>query len=114
MSDFDYEIHDGTATIVKYVGAGEDVTVPDMIDGLPVTAIADYAFHNCTSLTHITLPNSITTIGDYALEGCTSLNHITLLNSSISIGHQAFFGCAGLLTIIRIGDDEIFDCPHWV
>ena len=35
--DFKYEIKDNEVVIYKYVGDQEEVTVPDSIDGLPVS-----------------------------------------------------------------------------
>ncbi len=37
------------------------------------------AFENCSSLTSVTIPNSVTTIGDYAFYDCSSLESITML-----------------------------------
>ena len=70
MNNFKYEIAHGKVTITGYTGLGEDVTVLDTMDGLPVTTIGDSAFQKCTGLTRITLPDSLTTIGDSAFEGC--------------------------------------------
>ena len=53
--------------------------------------IANGAFEGCTSLTSITLPDSVTSIGDSAFEGCTSLTSITLPDSVTSIGYNAFY-----------------------
>ncbi len=47
--DYLYETNNGTISITKYIGLGGEVTIPDEINGLPVTAIGDYAFYSCTS-----------------------------------------------------------------
>ena len=39
-----------------------------------MTSIGNYAFAYCTSLTEITIPNSVTSIGDWILYNCTSLS----------------------------------------
>ena len=96
MDNFKYEIDEGRVFITGYTGAGGDVIVPSTLGGLPVTNIGYRAFLRCTSLTSITLPNSITTIGDRAFSGCTSLTSVTLPNSLTTIEHGAFDGCTGL------------------
>ncbi|MBQ6979288.1 MAG: leucine-rich repeat domain-containing protein [Clostridia bacterium] len=59
------------------------------------------AFRNCSSLTSITIPNSVTSIGKYAFY-CSSLTSITIPDSVTCIGEGAFSGC-GSLTSITIG-----------
>ena len=105
MNDFKYEVDDGKVTIADYTGAGGAVTVPNTIEGLPVTTIGDNAFCYCTGLTSITLPASITTIGYYAFSGCRSLTSITLPNSLITIGEWAFYGCPAAIIIRKKGDE---------
>ncbi|MBR3974411.1 MAG: leucine-rich repeat protein, partial [Clostridia bacterium] len=70
------------------------ITIPNS-----VTSIGDYAFWKCTSLTSITIPNSVTSIGRSAFKGCTSLTSITIPNSVTSIGSSAFEGCTSLTSI---------------
>ncbi len=53
------------------------VTIPSTVNYYSttyrVTTIDDYAFHGCSSLTAVTIPNSVTTIGDDAFYGCSNL-----------------------------------------
>ena len=78
--------------------------------------IADYAFGGCSSLTSVTLPNSITSIGSSAFGGCSSLTSVTLPNSITSIGSSAFYACSKLTSITipdsvtSIGDKAFRDC----
>ena len=58
--------------------------------------IADSAFHGCSSLKSITLPNSVTSIGNFAFSGCKGLTSITIPDSVTSIGAYAFSGCTGM------------------
>ena len=64
-----------------------------------MTSICGYAFEFCSSLTSITIPNSVTSIGDSAFKDCTSLTSITIPNSVTSIGNDVFNGCISLTSI---------------
>ena len=61
--------------------------------------IADYAFGYCSSLTSVTLPNSVTSIGSSVFYNCSKLTSITIPNSITSIGSSAFFNCSKLTSI---------------
>jgi hypothetical protein len=57
------------------------------------------AFYGCTSLTNVTIPNSVTSIGDGAFSYCTSLARVTIPNSVTRMGEGAFYGCTSLTAI---------------
>jgi hypothetical protein len=137
VGGFNWEIVNGAVTVTGYTGSGGVVIIPSLTNGLPVTAIAgyafyrgeelakvtipdgvtsigDYAFAACKSLTNVTIPNSVTIIGDHAFDSCLSLTNVTIPNSVIAIGEYAFSSCA-FLTSITIGsgvtgiEDYTFD-----
>ena len=57
------------------------------------------AFHNCSSLTSITIPDGIIEIGENAFRDCTSLKSVTIPDSVTEIGGRAFYGCSSLTSI---------------
>ena len=58
--------------------------------------IENSAFSYCSSLTSITIPNSVTSIGDEAFHNCSSLTSIAIPNSVTEIGDGAFHSCTSL------------------
>ena len=71
--------------------------------GDSVQSIGSYAFQNCSSLTSIEIPNSVTSIGWYAFRDCSSLTSVTIGDSVTSIEFGAFYGCSKLTSVV-IGD----------
>ena len=125
-----------TISGINYVSGG-DIVIPSEINGVPVTAIGDYAFQYQSSLTSVTVPSSVTTIGDYAFCHCFALTDVNLssglttigvcafafcssmtvidLPSSVeSIGICAFYGCSDLETIIIRNDVSVITCEGWL
>ena len=79
------------------------VTIPNS-----VTSIGGSAFYNCSSLTSVTIPNSVTSIGSSAFSWCSSLTSVTIPNSVTSIGSCAFGGCTNLNEIIVEAGNEYY------
>ena len=61
--------------------------------------IGSYAFHNCTGLTSVLLPDSLIGITDEAFVNCTGLTSIDIPDSVRCIGNSAFGYCSGLTSI---------------
>jgi alpha-tubulin suppressor-like RCC1 family protein len=96
---FTYTNNGTGLTITGYTGAGGNVVIPATIGGVAVTGIGNEAFKNITSITNLTLPNSLTAIGQKAFEGCTQVISISIPNSVATIGQFAFSGCSSLMSI---------------
>lgn len=107
LYEYHYDGEMGGIVIDKYKGEQEVVTIPESIDGLPVTAIGPQAFDKNIYLITVTLPDSITSIGHCAFNGCTYLNEINIPRGVTSIGRYTFERCLNL-SKITIPDNELF------
>ena len=138
-----YNSSDKSISIAGYKGNETEITIPSRFDGCSysVTSIVHNPFYNytsltsitipnsvksigvrafkdCTRLTSITIPNSVTWIGDYAFSGCTNLKSITIPESVTSIRYKTFYNCTSLTsitipdTVTSIGRDAFRDCSN--
>jgi len=94
--DFAYSVSDGEARITAYTGSASRLILPDTMGGYPVTSIGICAFRNCTSLTHVEIPDGVTRIGSRAFKNCTSLEQILIPPSVTRIDTHAFYACSSL------------------
>ncbi len=102
----------------------QKVKIPNVVNGYPVLAIADFAFIN-TDIEEIDLPESIEAIGSMAFQSCEKLTAIYGTNYSANsmvapmvVGLGAFSGCINLHSfatvqnIARVCDLAFSDCGN--
>ena len=121
--DWTYSVSDNQATITGYSGAGGAVDIPAVVNEISVvnvggsyppifgegnstvtsvtipdsvTSIGYSAFSYCYNLTSVTIPDSVTSIGDYAFYSCSSLSSVTIPFGVTSIEESAFSSCTKL------------------
>lgn len=106
---------EGGACILRGYGVSPLVVIPDILEGLPVTELADYCFADSVraascpeaSSSHkrelfgdyiqkVVIPDSVTKLGDLAFYNCSRLQEIELGAGLRSIGSDAFMNCEGL------------------
>ncbi len=74
----------------------------DIIIEEGVTTIGEGGFEGCTSITSVSMPNTITTIGKMAFNNCTSMQRATIPESVKKIGEGAFRNCSNMKQEITI------------
>ena len=91
---YDYEM----TTLLAYPTAEGDIEIPS-----GVVTIGPYAFDSCSSMSSVTIPETVTTIEDSAFIDCTGLRDTVTIPSSVTtIADGAFF--ATYITSMTIPD----------
>ena len=120
-----YKINGDEASVsvrdARFNSYSGDVVIPASIslDGknYPVTAIGDYAFNNCETLTSVTMPNTITTTGIGCFMFSPNLKRVTLSEGLSALGNDLFYGCSSLSdvtipsTVSEISNCAFAHCP---
>jgi hypothetical protein len=99
LSQFNFTANAGTFTITGYIGTGGAVTIPFVINGLPVSGIGYDAFYPCSSITSVTVPGTVSSIGGSAFSFCVNMTNATLLDGVTTIPGEAFFNCSSLTNV---------------
>ncbi len=73
------------------------ITLPETLE-----SIANNAFYGCSGLASISLPDNLKTIGNYAFYQCTKLSNITIPDQVTKIEYGTFSGCTRL-TQVNLG-----------
>lgn len=87
-----------------------DTNIIVLLEG--ITAIPEFAFSECSSLTKVVIPRSVTSIGASAFANCSSINNVTYYGSeeqwnAINIGENN--DCLKNATILFDGDNYDFE-----
>ena len=115
-SSFEYTAQNGNVIITKFIGTETDVSIPIIINGMPVTSIGNNAFQGNDKIESITIPYGVTSIGNNAFQKCYGLTNIDIPDSVTSIGNYAFYSCGGLTSITipnhitNIGNYVFYNC----
>lgn len=100
---FKYEYNEDTEEIciIGYVGDEEYITIPDYINGYPVTEITEEAFLGDENMLEITFPKYLNWIGERAFYNCKFLMDVNFTDSEslIHISDEAFAYCTDLSEI---------------
>ena len=115
-----YTYENEKARALKYVSGDlseiETLEVPDKVDGLIVTTLANESLKGHNDIVNVILPDSITNIGESAFENCTNLETIVLPVDLEFISNSAFKGCTSLEQVelpeklVGIGNEGFSGC----
>lgn len=86
---------DAEVALTQYNGAASSVTVPSTIKDnrtYTVTKIGNSVFYNKTTLSSVTIPNTVRELGASVFYMCTSLKSLTLPESVTAMGGSCFYG----------------------
>jgi hypothetical protein len=107
--DWTYSVSNNQATITGYTGAGGALTVPSLINGIPVVQVGNgtapltgWSPIGSQSIASISISQGISRIGGFAFYG-SSIASFDIPSSVTSIGEYAFYYCFNLTTL-RIPD----------
>ncbi|MCM1529797.1 MAG: leucine-rich repeat protein [Alistipes sp.] len=89
--------------------------IPQYIEGMPVSEIAEGAFENCAGISELQLPDSLYCIRSRSFYGCSGLKMIELPELVRFVEDNAFTECSSLETvIIRNPECEIYNSPETI
>lgn len=93
-----YRVENQKVTIIGCTDSlSGKVTIPEKIEGYPVTEIGHRAFYRQQNITSVVLPDTVTTIsGEEAFGKCENLTSIYFGSGITRISHLSFDGCINL------------------
>ena len=98
--------------VEKYKGDAEEIEIPAVHNGFPVTEIGPRAFDNSKNLISVIIPDSVEVIADSAFKNCKNLEIVTIgeYESMLrKIENQVFHGCEMLDIIEFVGYEDTWE-----
>ena len=97
MQEFVIDKYDDHIKMMRFLSSDiENVEIPDIIEGKPVTIIGGDCFFCCENIKTISFPQTIVSIEAQAFALCKGLAEVILPDSIIEIGPHAFRDCSGI------------------
>ncbi len=97
-NDYLFYTRNGSDYLLGYVGDSTELILPENYNGESYH-IYSYAFSHYSTITNVTIPDTVTGIGPGTFSECSSLMSITIPDTVKSIGYGAFSGCSNLTDI---------------
>ena len=113
---FTLQASTNTYSVTGYTGTESTVVIPATYKGLDVTAINTRAFAGNSTITEVTIPNSVISIGLGAFSECYNLVSVDMSEQLQLLGASAFSNCIKLETVDlpdtlqNIGGEAFFGC----
>ena len=117
INDLTYSVSNEFVTITGCdVSASGELSIPDTIEGKPVTRIGVAALRDCAGLTAVTIPASVTHLYSQAFRDCSGMTAVMIPESVVFIAESGFAGCSSLVTltipdsVTSIGAGAFYEC----
>ena len=92
--------YDPTSTATSF-------TVPDTVNGLPVTGIGRMVFQNNAYLTNVTVPASVVMFDSYCFNGCSALSKVSLGTTEVPTLKSNCFTSLPKGSVIEVANETV-------
>ena len=76
-----------------------EIIIPDVLDGILITAIKEKTFLNADTVTSVVIPDKVTALPDSLFYNAAAMQSVTLPASLTVIAQRAFINCASLQSV---------------
>lgn len=87
----------------KYSGQEKEVSLPEEVEGKPLSTIGMKAFLSCKSVERLVLPDTLERVEDWGFAHMKNLQEIVLPAKEVAFGKKVFLGCENLQRVTLSG-----------